>query len=90
MHSENDTPAVVRALDAISFEADLAVQELQDLGPALSDQDRASALLVAVDIRRRLAELRSGWPVFTPPPGPRYAGLKRPLGQPIHDAKRKS
>jgi hypothetical protein len=37
MHSENDTPALMRALDAVSFEADLAVQELLDL-------DRVSVL----------------------------------------------
>jgi hypothetical protein len=87
MKVNHDT--VLRAYDALSFEIDKVALDLEDLGAVLSDEHRISAMRTAADIRRRLAELRSGWPVFTPPPGPRYAGPKRPLGQPIHDAKRK-
>jgi hypothetical protein len=61
MQRNHDTPALMRALDSISFEADLAMQ----------------------DIQRRLADLRSGLPLFTPPPVPPYAGPKRPLGNSI-------
>jgi hypothetical protein len=80
-----DTPAVVQALDAVSFAADELSQDVQDLGRTLSKEQRVNMIVFAADVRRRLDEVRGGLPPFVPPEVPRRVRPSRhPFGATIH------
>jgi hypothetical protein len=79
---------LLRELDALSFEADAAVEDVLDLGEQLSGQDRAGVMLFASDIKRRLVQLRSGLPAYKPPSVTRYTGPPKPLGHAIQRGRR--